>query len=210
MKIKTQKIIIALIIVTVPTVLTGKILMPFAYTLHTVHLVNNRANSEDILAVVNKGMVLNETQQLKTRLACLKPACFSSDLTVYDSYDNKMIWNKDNPYEGEWNNGVESYDKGFTALLINDVTDDTVNFSYICVSPENENYISILYSHPAELKDNVATAHFDEDGWGSSGTIKMTFSEDMVNVTIDFDQGNLFSKWEIQESELKFYYNKHN
>ncbi|MBQ6885545.1 MAG: hypothetical protein IJN56_07435 [Clostridia bacterium] len=107
-------------------------------------------------------------------------------------------------YIGTWSDRGISFEKGGFILDVSiDGKEMTLDFSL--VSSGHDSYTAELSENISlsDITDNVATIDYEDDGWGNSGTVEITFSSSYI--LIDFKNVILDSmaNWGFYENTYK-------
>lgn len=84
------------------------------------------------------------------------------------------------------------------SVLENDVLFDLTNYGSAPFSRIASTSADVL---PSEITENSITFHFDEDGWGNSGTVVLTFLENQVCVEVQNLTADPNAMWGFYEGE---------
>lgn len=84
------------------------------------------------------------------------------------------------------------------SVLENDVLFDLTNYG---PAPFSRTAFASADVLPSEITENSITFHFDEDGWGNSGTVVLTFLENQVCVAVQNLTADPNAMWGFYEGE---------
>lgn len=107
-------------------------------------------------------------------------------------------------YVGTWSESNISFENGGVILDVS-IDDKVMILDFSCISPGPDSYTAEMTKNIviSDIKDNVATINYKDDGWGNSGTVEVVFSEnyillDFKNIIYD-DMAN----WGFDENTYK-------
>ena len=106
-------------------------------------------------------------------------------------------------YIGVWQSSddiaanLEEQKEGFTSLEIITIKNGVIRFNLTKTSDAPQQRIAILSNITAEIIDNVVSFSFEDDGWGNSGTGKMTLSPEEIYVVTRLLESNPMAMWNI-------------
>ncbi|NCC67809.1 MAG: hypothetical protein EOM14_06385 [Clostridia bacterium] len=95
---------------------------------------------------------------------------------------------------------------GTTDLSIDEIKDGHVKGSIFAASEavNASDYHMTEVSFEGDITDGKLSASYEDDGWNTSGSIELTFGEDMIDATITRDEQDSAYLWGIPEGSFTF------
>ena len=107
-------------------------------------------------------------------------------------------------YVGTWSNNGISFEKGGFILDIS-IEGKEMSFNFSCISSGPDSYTANLSENInlSNINNDIVTIAYEDDGWGNSGTVEITFSGNYILVDFKKVVWDSMANWGFNETTYK-------